>query len=131
LQFLIMPPFVVGSALLAFLLVATFWLSRSRIKEHWSATYWLVFLQFLAFPALTAVSVLGAVEAIPWPRQQPHTWAVWTSGVVFWGCVAYGAFCVWRMKHLRGIAVVLFLCCQWLMQGAAVISSSALSGIWP
>ena len=48
-----------------------------------------------------------------------------------WGCLLFGAFCVWRMKGLRGIALLTLLWAQWLMQGAGLIAASALSGIWP
>jgi hypothetical protein len=130
-EFLFTPPFVIVTAILIGTSILTRWLGRRRLKQNWTSWHWLVFLQFLGFPTLVAIAVLGRVDAIPWPRQQPHMWAVWTSELVFWGCMAFGALCIWKMKHLGALAVVLFLWCQWLMQGAGFITSSALSGVWP
>src|SRR5437879_3469378 len=111
-EFLFTPPFLVVTAILIAASILTLWLNRHSIKEHWSSWYWLNFFQFLGFPLLLAIAVLGRVDSIPWPRQQPHPWAVWSSEFVFWACLAFGAACIWKMKRLRGLAIVLFLWSQ-------------------
>ena len=130
-EFLMIPPFVFVTAGLFVALCLALWFSRSRLRSSWKPSYAVVLLQFVGFPILIAVAVLGRVEAIPWPRQQPHTWAIWASEITFWGTMLFGTICIWRMKPLRGIAICIFLVCQWLMQGAGMIAGSALSGVWP
>ena len=130
-EFLTITPLVFVTFILLAASVLTLWRTHRSIREHWIAPYSFVFFQYMAFPAMIAIAVLGQVRPIAWPRQQPHGWAIWSSELIFWGCVCYGAVCIWKLKHIRGLAVIVFLWCQWLMQGAGIITSCALSGIWP
>ena len=130
-EFLWVPPFVYGTIALLVALPLAIWQSWTSIRHNWKPKHWLMFLQFVFFPAELAVAVLGTVPSIPWPRQQPHSWATMFDAGLSWGCLLFGAFCVWRMKGLRAIALLTLLWAQWLMQGAGLIAASALSSIWP
>ena len=74
-EFLWVPPFVFGTIALLVALPLTIWPSWTSIRHNWEPKHWLMFLQFVFFPAELAVAVLGTVPSIPWPRQQPHSWA--------------------------------------------------------
>jgi hypothetical protein len=130
LGFLWMIPFRFVTIALLIALPLSLWFSRHSLRD-WKPVHWILFLQFALVPTQLAIAVLGAVPAVPWPRQEPHAWATLASTIVSWRCLLFGVACVWRMKGLRRVAIIALLSCQWLMQGVGIISVSALTGVWP
>ena len=101
-------------------------------RDRWEKAYWLSFANFLFFPAIIAVAVIGTV-AVPIgdaPPPKLNTLAVWTSNGMFFASFLLGVYWVYRMKGLRWFALGLLIVQQWILCGAAFVAAMALSGTW-
>lgn len=130
LEFLCVPPFVYGTVVLVVSLIASAIRQRPFNKPIWKQTYTIVILQFLFFPAVLAVAVLGRVD---W--QQPHFpgpnyWGLRAEDLFDLGSLILGIYWVWRMKGLRWFALSLAILQLWLLAAAGFIAAMSLTGTW-
>jgi hypothetical protein len=130
LEFLYAPPFVYGTLLFGLSLIASVIRQRPFHKPIWKQTYAIVVLQFLFFPAVLTLAVLGRVD---W--QQPHFpgpnyWALRAEDLIDFGSLILGGYWVWRMKGLRWFALSLVILQLWLLVAAGFIAAMSLTGTW-
>ena len=131
LEFLLVPPFIFVTVALGLAAAITIFLSWKSLRPNWKRWHWTIFLQFLAIPLVLAVAVFGTVPVPASIDHRPPRWAEICVEILSWGSLLFGVVCIWRMKGLRGMATVSLLCCQWILQGALLIASSATTGVWP
>jgi hypothetical protein len=93
--------------------------------------WWLLILQFVCFPLTLLVAVAGRVPPIPWPRQEPHPWAIISSDAIVVFSIACGALAVFKMKGQRWFVTSIVLLQLWFLQGAGLVAASSLTGVWP
>jgi hypothetical protein len=130
LEFLYVPPFLYGTVVLALSLIASAIRQRPFNKPIWKQTYTIVILQFLFFPAVLTVAVVGQVD---W--QQPHFpgpnyWGLRAEDLFDLGSLILGVYWVRRMKGLRWFALSLAILQLWLLAVASFIASMSLTGTW-
>ena len=130
LEFLYSPPFLYGTLLCGLSLVASVVRQRPFDKPIWKQTYAIVALQFLFFPAVLTIAVLGRVD---W--QQPHFpgpnyWGLRAEDLIDFGSLILGSYWVWRMKGLRWFALSVVIFQLWLLAAAGFIAAMSLTGTW-
>jgi hypothetical protein len=130
LEFLYVPPLVYVTVVLVLSLIASAIRQRPFNKPIWKQTYTIVILQFLFFPAVLTVAVLGRID---W--QQPHFpgpnyWGLRAEDLFDLGSLILGVYWVWRMKGLRWFALSLTILQLWLLAAAGFIAAMSLSGTW-
>ena len=131
LEFLLVPPFIFVTVALGLAAAITIFLSWKSLRPNWKRWHWAIFLQFLAIPLVLTVAVFGTVPEPTPLNQPPPRGSEICIEILSWGSLLFGVVCIWRMKGLRGMATVSLLCCQWILQGALLIASSATTGVWP
>ena len=134
LEFLITPPFGLVTACLGISVVfSLFSMVRHRKLPllRRPLLWWLFLLQLLCFPLTLMVAIVGRVPAMPWPRQEPHQWAIISSNAIVVFSIACGALAVFKMKGQRWFVTSVALLQLWSLEGAGVIAASSLTGVWP
>jgi hypothetical protein len=134
LEFLVAPPLgIVTACLLTSVVLSLFFVARSgklsTLKKP--LLWWLFLLQFVCFPLTLIVAVLGRVPSIPWPRQEPHRWAIVSSNAIVVISMASGVAAVVIMKGQRWFVTSVALLQLWALEGAGLIAASSLTGVWP
>ncbi len=130
LEALVVPPFVYTTAALALNLIASIVRQRPFNKPIWKQTYTSVILQFLFFPSVIAVGVVGRVDwqAPHFPR--PNQWGLRAVELFDAGSLIVFVYWVWKMKGLRWFALSLGILQLWLLAAAVFIASMSLTGTW-
>ena len=126
-EFLVVPPFLFITLGLSVLL----WFAARRVSKKglWRQNLWLLSLQFLVFPALILIGYEAAVPSSTF-ASQPAKWAVVAGDVAIAFGAIYGLACVYRMKDVRPFAFCVLLVQCWMTQGAALVTSCAITGLW-
>ena len=93
----------------------------------WRTFYWGIFSQFLFFPAIIIVGVLGwvdgrVVEVNPVSEYSQVLFNILSLGI--------GIFYVVKMKGMRWFASSIFFFCQWTLQGCNWMTTMAITGVW-
>jgi nitrate reductase NapE component len=66
-------------------------------RDRWKEAYSFIFVNFLFFPTILAIAVLGAVDPNPISRPQPNAFAEPSSNGLFFRSVALGIYWIYRM----------------------------------
>jgi hypothetical protein len=130
LEFLYEPPFAYGTLLLVLNFIASVIRQRPFQKPIWRQTYFIVVLQFLFFPAVLAVAVLGRVD---WQKPHfpgPNYWGLRAEDFCDLGSLILSVYWVSRMKGLRWFALSLAILQLWLLAAAGFIAAMSLTGTW-
>ena len=130
LEFLYEPPFAYASLLLSLNFLASVIRQRPFHKPIWKQTYFIVVLQFLFFPSVLAVAVLGRVDWQQVPFPGPNKWGLRLEDLCDLGSLILGVYWVWRMKGLRWFALSLVILQLWLLGAVGFIAAMSLTGTW-
>jgi hypothetical protein len=130
LEFPFVAPFVwVTAALVADLLAALF-ISKSRVRQEWQSSYWMLFLQLLCIPIMCAIGTVYWTSPIPFPRATPNKIGVRLVDASLCLFLFIGVYYAWRMKHLRWLSISISLLLEWIAMGFAFVAAMAVTGQW-
>jgi hypothetical protein len=121
--FLLLAVVCLVNTILAFLVQRPF---RSGV---WRSSYWLIFTQFLFFPALLAVGA-GFPAVTGSARLQENQLGRYLLDALFLLSLLTGALWLYRMKGLRWLSASLLVLQQVFVIGAGFIAGMSVSGDW-
>jgi hypothetical protein len=126
-EFLWVEGFIYVTILLLINILLAVVIKKPFESGKWRTLYWGILLQFLFYPAIVIVGVLGwvegrALEINPVSEYSQVLFNLFSLGT--------GIFYVVKMKGLRWFALSVFLFCQWMLLGCNWVTSMAITGVW-
>ena len=130
LEFPFVAPFGWVTMVLVANLLAALFVAKSRLRQKWQPSYWMLFLQLLCIPIMCAIGTVYWTSPIPFPRATPNKTGEWLVDASLGIFLFIGAYYAWRMKHLRWLSISISLFLEWFALGFAFVAGMAVTGQW-